>query len=234
MEHDLFRPAFARRSIKPDERKIGRLRAGGKPVSTPDHVWGRLFQNHTLMQEQRVRQAIALGLAALIVIAIGRVTTGLAQTGYDRPGGDYTSAPVANGDPTVCAARCERYKACRAWSFSYPSTSGAPAMCWLKREVVPARESSCCVSGVRGAGVIEPALGESEYSIDRIGGDYRSFETAIDPRGKACAAACKADSRCRAWTYLRPGYGTAAAQCFLKDTIKPPSRSPCCVSGVVR
>jgi hypothetical protein len=90
------------------------------------------------------------------------------------------------------------------------------------------------VSGVRGAGVIEPALGETEYSIDRVGGDYRAFDTPVDPRGKACAAACKADSRCRAWTYLRPGYGTAAAQCFLKDTIKPPRRSPCCVSGVVR
>ena len=82
-------------------------------------------------------------------------------------------------------------------------------MCWLKREVVPRAKAACCVSGVRGAGVIEPALGEAEYSIDRIGGDYRSFETPLDPRGKACAAACK-------------------------NTIKPPSRSPCCVSGVVR
>ena len=103
-----------------------------------------------------------------MAIALGRVTAGLAQTGYDRPGGDYTSAPVANGDPMVCAARCERDKSCRAWSFSYPSTSGAPAMCWLKREVVPARESSCCVSGVRGAGVIEPRDGAIEYSVDRL------------------------------------------------------------------
>ena len=68
-------------------------------------------------------------------------------------------------------------------------------MCWLKREVVPRAKASCCVSGVRGAGVIEPALGDVEYSIDRVGGDYRSFDTAVDPRGKACAAACKADSR---------------------------------------
>ena len=157
-----------------------------------------------------------------------------AQLGFDRPGGDYASAAVPSGDPAVCAARCEHDKSCRSWSFSYPSASGEQAMCWLKREVVPRAKASCCVSGVRGAGVIEPALGEAEYSIDRIGGDYRSFETAVDPRGKACAAACKADSHCRAWTYLRPGYGTVAAQCFLKDTIKPPRRSPCCVSGVVR
>ena len=99
-------------------------------------------------------------------------------------------------------------------------------MCWLKRDVVPRAKANCCVSGVRGAGVVEPALGEVEYSIDRIGGDYRSFETPADPRGKACDAACKADGHCRAWTYLRPGYGTSAAQCFLKDTLKPPRRSP--------
>jgi hypothetical protein len=40
--------------------------------------------------------------------------------------------------------------------------------------------------------------------------------------------------RCRAWTYRRPGYGTAAARCYLKDAIKPPHRKPCCISGVVR
>ena len=102
--------------------------------------------------QPRFKHAIRFGLAALLVVALGNVTA-FPQTGYDRPGGDYTSASVANGDPMVCAARCERDKKCRAWSFSYPS-SGAPAMCWLKREVVPAKEASCCVSGVRGAGVI--------------------------------------------------------------------------------
>jgi hypothetical protein len=173
-----------------------------------------------------------IGLSALL--ALGGATPACAQLGFDRPGGDYASAPVPSGDPAVCAARCERDRSCRSWSFSYPSASGEQAMCWLKREVVPRARASCCVSGVRGAGVIEPTLGETEYSIDRVGGDYRSFDTPVDPRGKACAAACKADSHCRAWTYLRPGYGTAAAQCYLKDTIKPPRHNPCCVSGVVR
>ena len=107
-------------------------------------------------------------------------------------------------------------------------------MCWLKREVVPAKESSCCVSGVRGAGVIEPQAGAVEYSIDRFGGDYRWFETPPDTKGKACAEACQGERRCRAWTYRRPGYGAASARCFLKDVIKPPRRRPCCISGVVR
>jgi hypothetical protein len=182
----------------------------------------------------RTERAIVLALAVLTVVTLGRVAPGLAQTGYDRPGGDYTSAPVANGDPTVCAARCERDKRCRAWSFSYPSTSGGPAMCWLKHEVVPAKESGCCVSGVRGAGVIEPKAGALEFSIDRFGGDYRWFETPPDGKGKACAEACQNEPRCRAWTYRRPGYGASSARCFLKDSIKPPRHRPCCISGVVR
>jgi hypothetical protein len=87
---------------------------------------------------------------------------------------------------------------------------------------------------VRGAGVIEPKLGELEYSIDRVGGDYRSFEVAPDTEGKRCAEACKAEPQCRAWTYRRPGYGTTSPRCYLKDAIKPPRLRPCCISGVVR
>ena len=90
------------------------------------------------------------------------------------------------------------------------------------------------MSGVRGAGVIEPRAGAVEYSIDRYGGDYRSFETPADARGKACADTCQAENRCRAWTYRRPGYGAASARCYLKDAIKPPRKRPCCISGVVR
>jgi PAN domain len=178
-------------------------------------------------------RARILGLAACLFAAIP-IAIAAAQSGFDRPGGDYASAPVPSGDPAVCATRCEHDKSCRSWSFSYPSVAGAPAMCQLKREVVPRTPASCCVSGVRGAGVIEPQLGELEYSIDRVGGDYRSFETQPDPHAKACAAACRAESHCRAWTYRRSGYGTGAPRCYLKDLIKPPRHRPCCISGVVR
>ncbi len=179
-------------------------------------------------------RALLVGLAVLVFAAAGVPAPAAAQSGYDRPGGDYASAAVPNGDPAVCASRCEHEKNCRTWSFSYPSASGAPAMCFLKREVVPRKQSSCCVSGVRGAGVIEPRAGAVEYSIDRYGGDYRSFETPPDPAGQACAEACQAEQRCRAWTYRRPGYGASAAHCYLKEAIKPPRHRPCCISGVVR
>jgi hypothetical protein len=180
-------------------------------------------------------RALIVGIAVLLSAAAAGIGPIRAQSGYDRPGPDYARAPVANGDPSVCALRCEHDRNCRAWSFSYPPASGGPAMCLLKREVQPPVPSSCCVSGVRGAGVIEPKLGGAlEYSIDRTGGDYRSFETQPDPKGKPCADACQAESRCRAWTYRRPGYGTAGAHCYLKSVIKPPRHRPCCISGVVR
>jgi hypothetical protein len=43
LEHDLFRPAFARRSIKPNADAVPRLRAGGKPVSTPTFAGAGFF-----------------------------------------------------------------------------------------------------------------------------------------------------------------------------------------------
>jgi hypothetical protein len=178
-------------------------------------------------------RALIVLIAVLAAAAFG-IGRGWTQSGYDRPGGDYAHAPVPNGDPAVCALRCEHDRSCRSWSFSYPTASGGPAMCWLKRDVKRPVQSSCCVSGVRGAGVIEPRLGELEYSIDRVGGDYRTFETKPDPKGQPCADACQADTHCRAWTYRRPGYGTAGAHCYLKSEIKPPRDRPCCISGVLR
>jgi hypothetical protein len=172
-----------------------------------------------------------LALAALIATAHAPA---YAQVGYDRPGGDYTSAVLRSGDPVQCAARCERDTRCRAWAFSYPATEAANAVCWLKSRVMPRLALTCCVSGVRGAGVIEPRSGPLEFAIDRIGGDYRHFDMPSDPTGKSCQIACEAEEGCRAWTYLRPGYGQASAACYLKRRITVPQRRSCCISGVVR
>jgi len=177
-------------------------------------------------------------VACLGTLVLFAVTTASrpaqAQANFDRPGGDYSSAPVPSGDPADCALVCERDRRCRAWSFNYPNDISHAAVCWLKNSVPARIADDCCVSGVRGAGVIEPKIGAIEYSIDRYGGDYRSFETPADPTAKACAEACQADNKCRAWTYRRPGYGAPTARCYLKETIKPPRRRPCCISGVVR
>src|SRR4051812_39809279 len=144
-------------------------------------------------------------LLILIAVLLG-AGAAQAQTGFDRRGGDYTSVPIGNGDPAECAAQCERDTRCLAWSFSYPATASTRATCWLKNRVTPAKADNCCVSGVRGAALIEPREKTTEFSIDRVGGDYRDFVVPVEPRGEACRSACESDNKCRAWTYVRPGY----------------------------
>jgi hypothetical protein len=157
-----------------------------------------------------------------------------AQSGFDRRGSDYLRFEIRSGDPAVCAMRCERDARCHAWSFSYPRAESAIAVCWLKNRVPPRVEDKCCVSGIRGAGVLEPRRGPIEYSIDRFGGDYRNLDLAAEPDGAPCKAACEAENKCRAWTYVRPGYIGSAPRCYLKDKLTPPRQKPCCISGVVR
>jgi hypothetical protein len=159
---------------------------------------------------------LCFGLVALA----GLGTMARAPVGFDRAGGDYTS--------------CEREPRCRAWAFSYPTTENANAVCWLKSRVPPRVEAACCVSGVRGTGVIEPKKEGAEFGVDRNGGDYRHFELPPDSSGKSCGTACQADESCRAWTYVRPGYVGSSAVCYLKNRITRPVRRPCCISGVIR
>ena len=157
-----------------------------------------------------------------------------AQANFDRPGSDYQSSPVPSGDPALCALACERDRRCRAWSFNYPTDIDTGALCWLKSSVPARVQDNCCVSGVRGAGVVEPLNKAIETSIDRFGGDYRNFDLKSSEGDEACKAACGADNKCRAWTYARPGYVGREAHCFLKKEIKPPRRKAGFISGVVR
>src|ERR1700758_4448132 len=118
--------------------------------------------------------------ACLMVLALSATAIATrpaqAQTNFDRPGGDYQSSPVPSGDPEDCALMCERDRRCRAWSFSYPTDPAIGAVCWLKNSVPARVADNCCVSGVRGGGVVEPRNGALETSIDRPGGDYHSFD----------------------------------------------------------
>jgi hypothetical protein len=176
--------------------------------------------------------------ACLLVLAVAAAAlsphASRAQANIDRIGGDYLRTPVTSGDPAECALMCERDKRCRSWTFSYPRSPEDGAMCWLKSTVPPRTPNSCCVSGVRGAGVLEPRNDSNEVSIDRFGGDYRNFELKSGEGDEVCKAACVDEHKCRAWTYARPGYVGRNARCFLKSQIKPPRRKAGFISGVVR
>ena len=130
-----------------------------------------------MVQRRRVGRLMGVWLWALAcLLAAVRSEPADAQTYSDRPGGDYMSAPIASGDPADCALLCEHDRRCRAWSFNYPTVMEAGAVCWLKNSVPARVPDNCCVSGVRGAGVVEIRNDAVETSIDRPGGDYRSFD----------------------------------------------------------
>jgi hypothetical protein len=179
---------------------------------------------------QRVLRCFVLS-ALLWAVGFG---SAIAQSGFDRPGGDYASFSVRSGDPLACAQRCDQDGRCRAWTFAYPRTKNRAAVCWLKAQVPSRIEDACCISGVRGGGIAEPRPGAVEFGMDRFGGDYRNFDTVLHSDGALCAAACLLDGTCRAWTYARPGYVSAAPRCYLKNRVTTPQRKPCCISGVVR
>ncbi len=184
------------------------------------------------MSKGRLLLACWRMLALFLLVIAGQGVH--AQSNFDRPGGDYQSAPLPSGDPADCALVCERDRRCRAWSFNYPSDTSHLALCWLKNSVPARVRDDCCISGVRGAGVVEPRNGAVETSIDRAGGDYRSLDLKHGEGEEICKAACTGDIKCRAWTYARPGYIGRDAHCFLKKEIKPPRRKPGFTSGVVR
>ena len=192
----------------------------------------RILESNPQMGTGRLLRACVVMLALLAATVSARPA--LAQANFDRPGGDYLSSPVISGDPAECALVCERDRRCRAWTFSYPTDLVNRAVCWLKSNVPARVQSDCCVSGVRGAGVVERRNDAVETSIDRFGGDYKSFDLKNGDGDDACKAACAADNKCRAWTYARPGYAGKEAHCFLKKDIKPPRRKAGFTSGVVR
>lgn len=176
----------------------------------------------------------ALVLAFALLLLLLPRDAAQAQANFDRPGADYAHSRILSNDPADCAIVCERDRRCRAWTFAYPKSPDDAAQCWLKNAVPPRVDNRCCVSGVRGAGVLEPRGSDVEASIDRYGGDYRTVELKRGDGDDACKAACAEDDKCRAWTYARAGYVAREPRCFLKSDIKPPRRKPGFISGVVR
>jgi hypothetical protein len=60
-------------------------------------------------------------------------------------------------------------------------------------------------------------------------GDYDSFQIQGPRAGIACQEACNSDTRCKAWTYIRP-----VSQCRLKFTAGLPVKNGCCIAGYKR
>ena len=110
----------------------------------------------------------------------------------------------------VCAARCEREARCRAWTFSYPGTAARRQQC---RDVLAeepgqaaGREPLLRVRRQgRGPGGEAARAGRECRSTASAATTATSISRPIQD-GQACKKACEGENRCRAWSFVRPGY----------------------------
>jgi hypothetical protein len=77
----------------------------------------------------------------------------------------------------------------------------------------------------------EQAGADMSNNTDLPGSNYERIRVRS---AKECQAACKRTGRCKAWTYVRPGFQGLAPVCHLKDGLPAPTRNNCCISGKVR
>ena len=69
-----------------------------------------------------------------------------------------------------------------------------------------------------------------EPDANRPGHDYKNF-MMNQADAEICRAACEAEAKCQAFTYVKPGIQEAKARCWLKDKAAPAQPAPCCISG---
>ena len=73
---------------------------------------------------------------------------------------------------------------------------------------------------------------EVEVGIDRLGGDYKSFNLPY-PDYRLCQKACDKDRKCKAWTYVIPfTIQGPIPKCWLKSQIPNALKNDACISGV--
>ena len=71
-----------------------------------------------------------------------------------------------------------------------------------------------------------------EVGIDRLGGDYKSFNLPY-PDYRLCQKACEKDRKCKAWTYVKPfTIQGPIPKCWLKSQVPNPIHNSACISGV--
>ena len=165
---------------------------------------------------------------------------GVLELDTNRYGQDYRSVELPAADPKLCQEICNREPQCKAFTYVKPGVQGPSPRCWLKHSVPGPNRDPNCVSGVKATSSSpQPSrdatvyFGPLEFDQDRLGLDYTSFNLpAADPR--LCQAACAKDARCKAFTYVKPGYQGSAARCWLKHSVPETRPNPCCVSGVKR
>jgi hypothetical protein len=98
-----------------------------------------------------------------------------------------------------------------------------------------AKTPGSVVPAVAGKPKINVNAGAPQYAmeqgVNRNGSDYKDLDLA-SAEPALCAQACAGETKCKAWTYVKPGVQGDKAKCWLKDTVPQPSPDENCVSGV--
>ena len=158
-----------------------------------------------MVQENR-NLAIGPQRGALFEIPAGYTRTTMQALSRSRVFSGRTTPPRSDGSPTI-GNRVD--DALARFGQGLPASKGGAPMA-----------TSGSAAGSR-----------MEMNTNRMGGDYRDFDLSrADP--SSCLAACDAEARCVAWTYVKPGGPGERAHCWLKDSAMPPNSEECCVSGV--
>ena len=72
-----------------------------------------------------------------------------------------------------------------------------------------------------------------EQGVDRPGSDYTSSALAPGESVEQCAAACRAQPQCKAFTFVRANTIQGPnPRCWLKTRVPPPRPDSCCISDV--
>jgi hypothetical protein len=141
------------------------------------------------------------------------------EWGYDRNGNDYRSFDVPGLED--CKRACTGDRHCQAYTFLSRSST-----CYLKnRAGYPQRQNGAVTGAKGGGGGFNPWSGglTEETGYDRRGDDYTRFRARTLG---ACKAACRRDSRCRAFSYI-----VSSADCYLKNRINSREYNPDAVTG---
>jgi hypothetical protein len=100
----------------------------------------------------------------------------------------------------------------------------------LPKVDVPAT-STPHVGTVSGPVTKKRAFTPPQVDTDLRGADYEGFDTSSP---EVCEAECNKDTRCKAWTYVKPGIQGPQAKCYLKSLIPALTLNTCCISGSLR
>ncbi len=152
------------------------------------------------------------------------------QEGLNLPGSDSKSVILDSTNADQCRSLCFGDTNCRAYTVVKSGVQGPGARCWLKTSIPGSQADACCTSGIMSylpADLDDLSL---EPNTDFPGSNLQSFDL---PRADVtlCAAACKNDTACRAYTYVRPGVQAAQARCWLKKSVGEVTHNSCCASG---